>query len=140
MLKLSVQHTWFTTTTREGDPDDRWDGGNTYTEWFVGNLIYPSEYSHITTGLKLVPGNTYYVLYAIYSTGDSFGHDESACIEFIELFDNEDEAYKLHTVLEKAGTYDIEYEGKKYYLPWIGYFEHLNELVVHPVVYLEQEP
>jgi hypothetical protein len=84
-------------------------------------------------------GVAYYLLYAIYSTGDSFGHDEGAEIEYYGLFKpDEVEAGKRLMAALKANKkeYSIEFEGKSYHCPWTGYFESLDELELSPVIRL----
>jgi len=121
--------------------DDGWDRGD-------------SSVSHNITGFRAAPekegkyydlvvpyepefGVTYYVLYAVYSTGDSFGHDSGAGIEFIGFY-TEDELDVAKENLRKVETsrqaedYSVILKvpsGSRTFdqhTPWVGYFESLD--------------
>lgn len=94
-----------------------------------------------------------YLVYALYSGGDSFG-SSSGNIEYIKLFKTLDEAQLFKDDLELLEKYassnfkhdefipkifdnidtkydfnrSFEYFGEKFYLPWGGYFEALEDI------------
>jgi len=83
-----VDYTSYCEATSEADPDDEWSRESTST-------------THTVSGLKLTEGKDfdvvgafvphdddgpYHLVSVVYSTGDSFGHDESRYIEFIQVF------------------------------------------------------
>lgn len=77
---------------------------------------------------------TYYLVYGEYETGDSFGH-ETGNLSFQELFEDKDSAWELRNLLDKSkDEYCIEYKGKKYYIPWSGYFDRKEHVSVKPVI------
>lgn len=136
-------------TTEYADPDDDWDRDNT------------AEYHHIT-GVEIVdkkdrwdlcvpfevdPDRSYYLLYAIYDTGDSFGRDEGR-IELIDLYQDREVAMANAARIDAhARKYDSTRWGSareemdepytvklmndageecQVHTPWNGYFERLS--------------
>lgn len=140
-------------TDREPDPDDSWDRGNTSTTWTVEGikLLGTEDHSYgyrcnhsVDIDWEPKKGKLYHLLYAVYSTGDSFGHDAGACFETIGLYksrhiaeENEKRLregkpskkapiYGTHVMLKMEGTVKLH----PYSRPWDGYFESLDCLEV----------
>jgi hypothetical protein len=144
-----------TEETSTPDPNDRWDRASTSTTWDIRGLkLIDKEGSHYfnyreTVDVNFEPekGKIYHLLYAVYSTGDSFGHDDSACFEAIGVYQDrkiaEENEKRLRegkpTVTEKWGTRVVLLmegmdKGHEYHPPWNGYFESLNRLEVESFV------
>jgi hypothetical protein len=126
--------------TSETDPNDSWDRPNSKTEWSLINTSisldrdntysYPNGRNH---DIEFKPNklvSKYYCVYAIYSTGDSFGHDASAYLETLEVFLSRQEALDFIEALSNVSKYEFIYKDKKYYIPWTGYFESLDSLEI----------
>lgn len=56
-------------------------------------VVGEKEYYDLSTGFDIDPTRPYYLLYAIYSTGDSFGHDDGR-IEFVGLYEDLEVAHE----------------------------------------------
>jgi hypothetical protein len=125
--------------------NDGWDRGDTYTQWTVNGLrLTNREYGDVTADFEVQAGDTVYLVYAIYSTGDSFGHDTNANIEFITVHKdraiaeaNERALNGKTTYLVKGGNYDWNVNLQTdtgivfpYHVPWLGYFESLTGVYV----------
>lgn len=127
--------------TRESG-DDGWDRGDTSTSHnIVGFHAAPeSENKYYDLAVPFNPKEdvTYYVLYAVYSTGDSFGHDSGSSVEYIGFY-TEDELdianenmRKVENSTKDNDNWSVELKtpnGHKTFdqhTPWIGYFEHLD--------------
>ena len=87
----------------------------------------------ITADCKV--GDDVYVLWAIWSTGDSFGFAEGGQSEVIGVFKNEKLANDNKRLLNDATHGIVKIvtdDGSKfeYYIPWGGYFENLDEIKV----------
>lgn len=142
--------------TEERDPDDEWDRDNTSTDHFIeGVAVYHKgdwgSEMHGTVEFDLVPDKPYYLLYGIYSTGNSFGYDEGE-IEFVDLYESVEFAEEMKQRLEKHNeqrdsdderdsvTLKAEKSGKKidFLVPWMGYFEHLSYVEIE-TVYLKEK-
>lgn len=65
-------------------------------------------------------GNTVYVVYVRYSTGDSFGHTNGEW-SIIDILDSMEHANKLKESIDSG-----EYERNNGHAPWTGYFESLE--------------
>lgn len=138
---LYVKYTRDQYTTREAAADDEWDRGNTsskYTLEYI-SLANDSAYSTVTYPGEVKVGEKLYLLYAVYSTGDSFGHDEDACIELISVHKNLDVArFNYETIKNNTDeSYGVQIElsqdnGQTWKMspPWNGYFESLSYLKI----------
>lgn len=138
---LYVEYATRTSQTRDRDPSDSWDRGNTASEHTLKYVQLAKEggYTSVTYPGLVVPGEKVYVLYAVYSTGDSFGRDEDRCIEFISVHKDMDIArfnYKQvkDSVKNSYGfTIDISQDNGQtvpLVCPWLGYFERLSYVKV----------
>jgi hypothetical protein len=128
--------------TRSGDPSDKWDRDDTHTshnvQGFKAKLEKEGGYFDLTVPYEPEFDETYYLLYVVYSTGDSFGHDAGSGLEAIGLYkkdeldvakDNERRIEKHYR--SKDPDFNVELitsSGKKFqqHTPWVGYFESLD--------------
>jgi len=128
-------------TIREPQEDDNWDRGDSSTDHNItGFRAAPEETSRYYD--LIVPyepefDTTYYVLYAVYTTGDSFGYDSGAGIEYIGFYTKDELAVakaNLHKIETNKNTegFSIKLKtpdgGKTFdqHTPWVGYFESLD--------------
>ena len=162
MVGVVVEKRAYTHVTREAT-EDKWDGDDTATDHHIEGIKRAVMYTDLEVGFELEEGRTYYLLYALYSTGDSF-HHESGVIEYIGLYQDEKVAkenqgrLKKHNDVEEKLTdrWDppskavrnklaknhnsyscslVTENGQEYLLhvPWHGYFEHLEGVDIQPV-------
>lgn len=157
---LYVSVTTHTENLGGRDPEDRWSADsyshsnymnrhaaivadedrNTY-RWRSGDMI--------VVGAEVKPGDTVYVLWAEYSTGDTF-HSESGCYEVIAGFVSEELAEK-NAQQARLRRLDQNYSGWNmdielddgtmfgYFIPWLGYFERLEQVHVDSVIVVADE-
>lgn len=160
-MKVKVaQPTWtvgvidrsYTEQTREPHGTERYSyRGETSTSHSVEGirLIKEGEYGHdcnemIHIGFEPKYDETYHLLYAVYSTGDSFGHDHAKCLEAIGLYQDRKIAEANEKILKEAKKLDgskllkLSEEGTikpyGYFPPWFGYFESLGYIEVLAVM------
>ena len=159
-----------TVNTREPG-DDGWDRGDTSTSWWVEDVDFTTQEGsgygeHFIVPkfdlvFPLLQSKEFYILYGIYSTGDSFGHDDRKYLEVIEVYqelcDAEQAERQLqdHYRLAREGRYGgygsgstkkerpkdfndysceiIGGDGKLFtcHTPWVGYFDSLDDLCIH---------
>src|SRR5580698_4822385 len=131
-MKIEVINFSYTEVTREPDPNDRWDAGCRDTQNDIRGIRISKDeqYFDIDTEFPIVAGREYYLLYAEYSTGNSFGSD-GGIISFILLYETLSKAIIAREILEKAKDYSAEITTEDgntltYSIPWIGYFERLE--------------
>lgn len=99
----------------------------------------------VLIGADVNVGDIVYIVWAEYSTGDSFGND-GGVVEYIAAFVSETKAWNCQRYIQNTGNrshggrtkpYEIELEdGTKQVLscPWHGYFEHLEDVHVTEII------
>lgn len=111
-MKFSVVDDSIVDITRPNDPTDRWSGEDTDTQHDIqGICLVPNgikDYYELNSEFDLVPNTNYYLVYGIYSTGDSFSHHEGA-IEYINLYLTKDRAEACAKAIQDH--YDLWKEG-----------------------------
>jgi hypothetical protein len=140
MNHVSIKYKQYVDQTSEPDPSDEpySDRGDTYTTWEFESLKKGSE---VPVSFDPVDGKTYYAVIAIYSTGDSFGREESGCYEVLDIYETEDGAngaIKSLVVSEKAHQMTFTMSNGNTvtnYCPWTGHFESLDTISVYPLTY-----
>jgi hypothetical protein len=145
LCRLEVVNDHYSHTTRHPDTNDRWDRGNTHSNWTVSGLrLTNREYGDVTADFEVMAGDVLYMVYAIYSTGDSFGRDENGRIDYItvhksgEIARANEKALNAKTTLKgKNGDYEWNVNLQTdsgivfpYHVPWLGYFESLTGVYV----------
>lgn len=126
-----------TYSTREPDTDDRWDRGSTETTWYFtgARIVEESTYGSMPYPGELKKGDEVWCVFAVYSTGDTFGHDGASQLEFISIHKTEELAYKNADHLqEDTREGRIEHDDgtviEMGWKPWAGYFESLDHMYV----------
>jgi hypothetical protein len=135
MSTIYIKDCAHTEETSEVDPKDPWSRASTHTTHFIEGISL-NEKTYESLDLDYTPeaGVLYFLLWATYGTGDSFGHD-SGNIVFVDLFKTEVDAEECKHNLERASDYSITLKsasGKSYAfsVPWIGYFESLENVEI----------
>lgn len=128
-----IKTTTIDTTTP--DPEDKWDRASTSSDHIFPSEVFLSKeslfYDYFSTGLDLKSGDHIWLVFAVWSTGDSFGYDEDACQECFAAYKTPELAYKARGMLETARKKVELPEGFRVdYLPWKGYFESLSYVEV----------
>lgn len=138
-----------TDETSEPDPDDRWDRASTSTNWFVNGVRIREKDSGehcLKADFDVKAGDIVHCLYAIYSSGDSFGHDAGYSLEVLSFHKDAALAKKnLDAVAGARSSHMMEIEtdsGGKFerYCPWDGYFESLDSIEVGSYIVQMDKP
>ncbi len=152
MTKILIKNECWSHNTTEPDRDDEWSRASTSTNNNVTGIqiVKGNGYSEFETCFDVLPDGTYYLLYGVYSTGDSFGNDDGV-ICYVDLYKTKEKAEDSKNALQRH--YDKEKDSHNrdwntwnnctianengvlysFHVPWMGYFEHLSALVVHEV-------
>ena len=123
--------------TSEVDPDDRWSRASTATSWTVHGvrLVEQDGHQSLPVDFPVQVGDVVHVLYAVYSTGDTFGHDDGYSLEFLSVHKNYEVAQRNLASVEGRSransqyTMTLEFDsgGKvERHCPWDGFLESLD--------------
>ena len=139
MTSLRIIHRQYTQVTRERDPNDKWDADDTITDNSVDGIEIGEDYHRLYLEDAKV-GEIVHLIYAVYSTGDSFHCARGYGFDPILVQRNRDLAVKNAKILKSIRKEDgwgqsVELaldNGTtfKYSPPWLGYFEDLDYVEV----------
>lgn len=123
--------------TSTPNPDDEWDRASTATSWSFHDIVEvmkeedykPSDYyyhseQYLTYKIGFEPPEKLWLVIPVWSTGDSFGHDDCARAEIFGAYATKEEAKQRQDDLNKGNA------GFGEYIPWDGYFESLDYVSV----------
>lgn len=149
----------FSSTSQTGSGEDSNEPyryrGSTHTTWSIDGveIVEKDEHNCLPARFEIEEGKFYYLLYGVYSTGDSFGHDADAELELVEVFKDrtvaEVAAKTLREHHELANGRSAAKPPKNFNMwscsikvddgtsvdisiPWNGYFENLSYLEIYP--------
>lgn len=95
-----IDNTYFY-VMREADPDDRWDNDDTATDHNVTGVRAVSSKEYYDLVVDFEPNNEpAYLLYGIYSSGDSFSNSDGH-IEFVGLYRDKNVAWENYRKLKE---------------------------------------
>jgi hypothetical protein len=121
MTKVNIDiTTWHNGDAEEGDGPwlDRGTTSGHVDKVYISNNDYNYGYRGMETDLH----PPFFVVYADYTTGDTFGSDYEACIVGIVKTEEEADALAFEA-RERRGSGSLS---NGFYVPWIGYFESLQ--------------
>lgn len=114
--------------------------------YVVERLSLAKNHGDLVVGFEPNIKEKYYLLYAVYSTGDSFSRHEGGGIYFVDLYKDLDLAELNKKIIEDNHQYyknsdnfaslDIlDQVGNLVKLspPWQGYFEELDYIAIEPI-------
>lgn len=108
----------------------------------MSNIVQKTDtYPDITSSLDITPGTNALVVWAVWSSGDSFGHADGSSSEAFGIFTDIKSAEQFRQALSAAkeqskDTTLTTTDGQVFtigYLPWFGYFESLDDIRVDVV-------
>ncbi len=134
------RNTWCDYEDRDLDSDNTWDRLNEYYSHEIHgfNIVNERQSRDFCINYKPVPHKPYYLLYAVYSTGDSF-HREEGLHEYLDLYENREDAEKAKKeIFDQRKSSSITYTsscGKEltFGSPWYGYFDFLDSTEIEEV-------
>ena len=100
-MKIKVINKSYTEITRHRDLDEQWDGDDTYTSHDIRGIykLNKNEYCDLDSEFELEKNKNYYLVYGIYSTGNSFCHQDGV-IKFVQLYLTKNKAEKCAKALQ----------------------------------------
>ena len=88
-MKIKVLSSCCTTNLGGHNPNNKWSRNSTSSDWSVHGIeevTSKNAYYDIETEFDLEKEVEYYLVYAVYTTGDSFGYDKHGSIEYIGIY------------------------------------------------------
>ena len=129
-LHLHLEVSSETHVSRERNPDDEWDADDTDTSWTVyGVTIKETDGPHALPAGDIKAGDTVYVTYAVYSTGDTFHRDNGEYLEVLSFNQIRDFAEQNRNSAASKGDLIVKFDNGNTihrHRPWDGYFESLD--------------
>lgn len=112
-----------------------------YTNTMKDTVCKTNEYPDIVSSLDIPVGSRAFVVWVVWSTGDSFGRAAGSYSEAFGIFTDLESAEWLRTTLiiirEQDGKTELNTpDGQEFtldYMPWYGYFESLDVVNVTSV-------
>lgn len=141
MTKIVVSAEVEVWRTRDPDPDDSWDAGDTagrvvgVNAWTAREWEREPRYGSWdgwSGELDVQAGDYVYAVVADYESGSTFGRDGGHA-SVVDVFTDIETAAALAKVAESAEDYHFYFGDRDYYASWQGYFEYLNDMKVWAV-------
>lgn len=156
MTKIAYDFDCYSHSTGGYDPEDSWSRDSTSTTWsaptsckiVTDTARYGSEYDEVPDTVK--PGDTIYMVWVQWSSGDSFGQDDGANHEVIGFYQTAELAEQARKAVddECRTGYSFEQGGNRVLVPlfdgsgtreqytgsWKGYFESLDHVDVQAMI------
>lgn len=136
-MKIEINFDRYEYVTREANPECSWDRGDTAAVVHIHGIKIADRYHDIDVPFDIESGVVYYLVWANYKTGDSFGHSDNS-VEFIDLFKAEKLAEECASIARAAKGYSYTFKRENgrdciQSAPWKGYFESLNDIHIEAV-------
>jgi len=140
-VRVTVEtETW---QTRAPDPTDSWDAGDEdgRVSWVSAEVctdgadenytFYGQGRMPVVFDCDATEGETVFVVVADYTSGSTFG-TSAGYFHILTVTKSLEEAMELARAAEAVprSQFEFEHAGTKYYVPWTGYFERLQEVRV----------
>lgn len=133
---------------REGGSYGSWE--ESYSNSIQPLIVKVEKNPDVVSIHDIKPGERGFVVWAEWSTGDSFGRGDRACVEAIGLFKSYEDAEVLREyIVDRSKKYDrrgYENDGAQLHIdtpdgqtfktgwaPWLGYFEQLDDVYIDRV-------
>lgn len=91
-MGLKVVYDSYSKVTRKRDTSQEYSGEDTTTSWSIGGLVLTDDYPDLVPSFPVKADDDVYLVYLVYSSGDSFSHNEDGRISFIDVYKTRDKA------------------------------------------------
>jgi len=105
IVGFAVDATEHCVCVRESDPTAEWDGDDTESSWSINKVSIVDQYPDVTACFEVSPDDVLYLVYLVYSTGDSFSTHTDDSITFIDIFKTETNAVNCAKTIRKHYEY-----------------------------------
>ena len=129
---------------------DSYSSNEQYGDWwahydftapnYAWSLPESSYRSYPYAGPDIEPGTPVFVVYAVWSSGDSFGSNTRGSYEFMSVTTDKNRALRNMKALREDKKAVLENDNgttmEMGWKPWDGYFESLDELSIATVMFM----
>ena len=133
---ISVEYYKWTDNLGGSREDDDYSRDSTSTTWNVSGVFLGEDHNRLSLEGEVQAGDVVWLVYAVWSDGDSFGRDDGARIDFISVHrseliarENADRLLDVDSDTEWGHRVPLELDDHTildYTVPWLGYFESLD--------------
>lgn len=127
----------------ERSDEDYGSWSSSFTNSLSDIVRKTNEYPDIVSSLDIAPGTRALVVWAVWSTGDSFGRSSGSGTEAFGIFTDIKSAEELQKAMEdyshgnrKDDIVVTTSDGQVFklgYMPWFGYFDSLDSVRIDAV-------
>jgi len=131
-MKLYLMYNESRHFSREPDPDDAWDAGDTQVDWEPVEIRTKRPKNSRSSSEEFEmddPPEEIHVVAVRYRTGGTFGHTDGEW-KVEGYFKKMEDATKLQREIRKDNAKNT-ISG---YVYWSGYFEHLEDVEIHTLI------
>ena len=119
--------------------DEEWGSWSSSNSNYFESVTKTERYPDITSTLDIKEGELCFVVWAEWSSGDSFGTAHNGNTEALAIFKDPESAKAFQKEAENATEYVKDFvtpDGQVHniYCPWTGYFESLTEIHIEQTV------
>lgn len=97
---LDVDYRVYSEVTREAR-EDSGDRDDTHSSYDIRGVYLNNAFPDITACFPVAVGVSVFLVYVVYSTGDSFGHDADGKIVFVDVFTTKEKAEACATAISE---------------------------------------
>ena len=128
-------------------PEQWGEWHSSHTNTFSSISKDNSEYPDVVSTEDIKDGQNCFVIWAEWSSGDSFGHGDRSNVEALAVFSQSKDAFDMKNALKKpmdGYSYDFTAStGQNFhsdFAGWSGYFESLDDIHVSPTIMMNNQP
>ena len=120
--------------------EEEWGSWSSQYSNYFEDVTKTDTYPDITSSLDIKEGELCFVVWAEWSSGDSFGHGVNSNTEALAIFKDPESAKMFKKEVESITEYSRESfvtpDGQEHdiYCPWTGYFEELTEIHIEQTI------
>ena len=119
--------------------EEEWDSWSSQYSNYFEDVTKTDTYPDITSSLDIKEGEMCFVVWAEWSSGDSFGTAHDGNAEALAIFTDVKSAKEFQEKVLNSEEYSVKFttpDGQVHNVrcPWTGYFEELTEIHIEQTV------
>ena len=127
------------TCTESYQAEEEWGNWSSVNSNYFKQVTKTDVYPDITSHLDIEEGELCFVVWAEWSSGDSFGTAHDGNAEALAIFTDVKSAKEFQEKVLNSGEYSVKFTTPDVQVhnvrcPWTGYFEELTEIHIEQTV------